>query len=172
MGFGKDNQGVIIRERATLTIGALASVAAIKATAGIAGNLLEDFRLIKSEFFINEDTGFQAVGDQLIIGICNGALVAAEIAETMITDGPLNRSDRANQEHAERFVKPLFMMSQESAALPDFPPNNKMMMDKTIRWTFSNPNGWAWFAFNPLSGAITTGSVFTITAVHYGVWVS
>ncbi len=170
MGFGKDGKGVIIRETVGLTIGALVAGAVVKHTAGL--TLGEDFRIIKTEFFVNQLANFGAVGDSIIIGICNGELSETEIAESLAVDGPNDRNDRVPEEQAMRAVWPIVHIKGNSTTVPEQPPNDGLPMEKVLRWTFSNPEGWSWYAQNPLQGALTTGAVFQIRAKYFGVWVT
>lgn len=172
MGFGKQGTGEILHERATLTIGGLAAAAAIKSTAGLLDNLLDDFRIIKTEYLISQVGNWGAVGDEIYFGICNGELTVAEIAANIVSNGPQNRNDRGRQESSMRAVWVLGQLKGSSTTIVEDVLDGGKVQEKTLRWTFSNPEGWSWFAFNPLTGALTTGAVFSITAKHFGVWVS
>ncbi len=173
MGFGKDGKGIILRETVVLTPGALAAGAVVKHTGGV---ILQttSFRILKTEYFVSQQGAFAGEGDEIIVGIANGALTTAQIAEALNADGPDDRND-PDKEEADRAVwlkGPQIKETQLAADTYGEPvPNNGMPMSFSLKWTFTPTEGWDWFAFNPLSGALTTGSVFNITATHYGVWV-
>ncbi len=173
MGFGKDGKGVIIREAVGIVPGGLASNAVIKSTSGGVTLGTTSFRIIKTEYLVSQGTAWQADGDQLFFGICNGDLTTAEIAETIQANGPTDRNDRTLQERAERAVWLLFDLKDPETTGATFSRtlNDGKPMEKSLRWTFTPTEGWDWFAFNPLGGAITTGAAFAIKATHYGVWV-
>ncbi len=169
MGFGKDGKGIIIRERTTITLGTLGANTALKQDSPLA--ILEDFRMIKSEIFASLDGATSVEGDgQIIIGIANDELTAAEIAECLTVDGPLNRNDRVAEEQVMRAVFPLFAIPFKTLASQQGIHDNRPFED-TIRWTFSNPEGWTLFAFNMGSSALTTGGVIQLVNKYYGVWV-
>lgn len=163
MGFGRDGKGVIIREDVDITLGTLAQNTAIKATSGgLGGAMDEDFRMIKSEF--NAAFEMQAAGDEFYIGIADNELTVAEIAECLAVNGPIAMNDNLGRERAERPVWLLGIFSNNSKNQHLLPVEFK------LRWTFSNDEGWTWFAFNPAADALTTGAIVNIHAKHYGVW--
>ncbi len=175
MGFGKDHRGMILREKVTLTVGGLAANSVVFHTGGI---ILEttSFRILKTEYFVTQSGAFAAEGDEVIIGIANGELSAAEVASSLISAGPDDRNDRVGEELAMRAVwltGPNIKEPADPAAVTTFsaPSNSGLLMSFSLRWTFTPTEGWNWFAFNPLGGALTSGAVFFITAKHFGVWV-
>ncbi len=170
MGFGKDGKGVIIREDDVESLGALAQFSVVKMD-GI--TLREDFRMLKSEIFAHVDVLTAGEGQGLLLGIANDDLSAAEIAACIVTDGPTDNSDRIKVETANRNVKLL-----SSAILQDvagtsrhfFGENGSPMITSKHRWTYSNPEGWAFFIFND-GLTLTTGSAVRLVATHFGMWV-
>ncbi len=167
MGFGKDGKGAMIRERHIITLGALVAGAVLKSDAQLA--IEEDFRIIKTEVFPSLLT--HAVGEAPIyFGIADNELSVTEIAEALEVDGPLDRNDRVKVEQAERPVWILgqFLGDQQDVSDNPFPVG----IVKNLRWTFSNPEGWTWFAFNGGPDNLTTGAFLRLYAVHYGVWVT
>lgn len=164
MGFGKDHKGVIIRDEATITLGTLAQNVAVAQASPIA--LTEDFRLVKlAELVINADN-FATAGDFVDIGIASGELTVAEIGEALNLSGPLDRNDRLGEERASR---PVWILATIGAG-SDL-PNDGVPMEKTIRWTFSNPEGFQFFAYNR-GPALTTGGIIRLGFKAFGVWVS
>ncbi len=135
--------------------------------------LVEDFRILKSEIFAKVGGLTAGEGDDLLFGIANGELSNAEIAEAIVTDGPLNRNDREGHERAMRNVRLLSFASQELTNVDrafQGETGGPMVISKH-RWTYSNPQGWAFFVFNNGS-ALTTGATAAAIATHYGLWVS
>ncbi len=172
MGFGKDGKGVILREVATITVGALAAGAVVKHSGGV---VLEttSFRILKTEYFAVMSTAFQGEFDQILLGIANGALTTTQIAEAIEVNGPDDRNDRVEAEQAMRavwLVNHLQEQGDSANAIQD-QLNNGNVMHFSLKWTFTPTEGWDWFAFNPLGAAITTGPVIKIFAKHFGVWV-
>ncbi len=172
MGFGKDGKGVIIREDVLLTAGGLAAISAVKSTEGITLQTTS-FRVIKTTYFVVVRGSFGAEGDEVIIGIADGTLSTAQIAEVMNNNGPADRNAMVSAAIADRAVWPLVQIKEpaDSATSYPLPVNNGMPMEKSLRWTFTPTEGWDWFLFNPLAGALTTGLVVAIFATHFGVWV-
>ncbi len=171
MGFGKDGKGIILREVATITIGALAAGAVVKHTGGVVLQTTS-FRILKTEYFAVMTTAFQGEFDQVLLGMANGALTTTEIAACITADGPDDRND-PDKEEAMRAVWLLAHLREQgdSANAINEALNNNMLMDVSLRWTFTPTEGWDWFVFNPLGGAITTGAVVSIVVKHFGVWV-
>ncbi len=171
MGFGKGGTGVIIRQVESVALATLANNTALKLTGGI--TLTEDFRMLKSEITCLVRGLTSTEGEGLLLGICNGELTAAEIAEAIVVDGPGDRNDRVAQERAERavwIVASLDMLGGSTQA------NFKGQQGSTLiewkkRWTFSDPEGWDFFIFN-MGLALTTGANVNLRATNYGVWVT
>ena len=173
MGFGKNNTGVIIREQATQALGTLAAnTALIIATGDL--TITEDFRMLKSEIVAHLDALTSTEGDGLLLGIANGELTIAEIAETLQTDGPADFSDREGTERAERFVKVIsqFEQSDQTKTNGIFRNENggPIIVIKP-RWSFSNTNGWNFFLYNDGANAFSTGAVVRLIMTHFGVWI-
>lgn len=168
MGFGKDGKGQILRENCAIALSTLADATAIKATSGgLAGNMQEDFRIIKSEIFVYVEG--HTVGEGLItIGLADNELSVAEIAECLDVNGPVDRNDHLN---AERVMRPVFEVCQIGETTMEI-PNEGLPLEKTFRWTFPAAEGWCWFAYNDSGAALTTGTIVRIRVKHYGVWLT
>ncbi len=165
MGFGKDGKGVIMYNNDTITLGALASHAAVKQTNPLA--IEEDFRVLKMRIVGGLDSTTGEEGP-IVLGIADNELSAAEIAECWNAEGPLDRNDNLKDERAHR---PVFILCNlEETAFGD----GKYVFDveENIRWTFSNTEGFCIFAFNLDGAALTTGGVVRFLAKFYGVWVT
>ncbi len=172
MGFGKDGKGEIITETKQQALGTLGNVTAITVATPLV--MAEDFRIIKTEMAALVTGLTTAEGQGLMIGIANGALTVAQIAEAISAQGPLNRNDRARQEFAMRFVKLLATIAggDNASTVKRFEnAEGGGMISETIRWTFSSPEGWQFFVWNN-GVALTTGSSVRLQAKHFGVWVT
>ena len=174
MGFGKQGKGCILREIQTITVGALASGVAIKAASQVA--IEDDFRIMKSEYFMvvrDQAAGSVVPVDHLLIGIANNELSVGEIAECIAVDGPKDRNDAVPNERSHRAVWLLEILEHiGDANLANRNSRESTKGEWVNPWTFSNGDGWTWFAYNPSGAAATSGMVIDIVAKHYGVWVT
>ncbi len=175
MGFGKDGKGAIITHADIITLSTLATNTALKQDAPLA--ITEDFRLIKMEIAAWLANG--TVGEGPIhLYLVNDELTVAEIAECILNAGPLDRNDRVAQERAERavFLVGTFGNAQGASDAVDDPlrgaDGQEGVVNKTIRWTFSDPEGWSLVAFNQSGGTLTTGGVVRMVCKFFGVWVT
>ncbi len=174
-GFGKDGRGIILHElEVTTSLGALASLAAIK----LAGpTMTTDFRILRSDvecYIIDANNTKDVTG--LIFGIANGELSAVEIAEAM-TAVPTKINDAEITERAQRNVKVLGILDIRGSAVAGTSfmfvgPEGSPMMTSKHRWTYHQPEMWDWFVFNNTGSALTTGGLATLSATHFGVWVT
>ncbi len=168
MGFGKDKKGVIITQSDLITLGTLANNVAVKEDAPLA--ITEDFRIIKVELTgtLVNNTGNE---NPISIYLVNDELSVTEIKEAIEANGPLGRSDRGAQEAAERavFLLGTFSGNGQTIHLHGH-DGQETVITKTVRWTFSNAQGWSIVAFNHSGAALTTGSVVRFLAKFYGVW--
>lgn len=165
MGFGKDGKGVIMHSQAGGdSIASLASGTAVKLTTTGPSTLTEDFRLIKVEL----SAAVQNLTDNdgpVMIGLADNELTIAEIAECLQAD-VTDRNDRLEDEKATRpvWILSTYIHGSEIA-------NNGLPIEKTIRWTFSNTEGFCLFAYNASNSTNTTGDVVH-HAKYFGVWVT
>lgn len=166
MGFGKDGKGVIIHEDVTIALLTLAGGAVLSA-----GNvaLQDDFRIIKSEYFARLD-GFTVAEGPLLLVLADAELQDIEIAQACLAQ-PSDRNDNVENERSHR---PVFNCGYFSgnAATGQVGQSDGRLAEKTIRWTFSDTEGWEWAILNLGSGALSTGAVVAVYAKHYGVWVT
>ncbi len=168
MGFGKDGKGVIITDVDVITLGTLANVTAIKQGSPLV--FKEDFRLIK--MIMSMHTRGQTVGEAGIeIYLCNNDLSVAEIAEAIVTAGPLSRNETVAEDLAKRAV---FLLGNIGAlGVVDFiqgKGGQYGVIEENIRWSFSDPEGWCIVAFNNSGAALTTGQVIRFSVKYFGVW--
>lgn len=166
-GFGKDGKGVILNERAVITLGALGSSVTKKSDSQLTFG--EDFRLIKSEYWVAYE-GLTAGETPIIIGIADNELSVTEIAECLAA-APVDRNDNLGNEQAHRPVFPFAVIPDHNDGIRGA-LNNGKAIEKTLRWTFSDTEGFTLFAHNDTGATLTTGGIIRIRAKHYGVWVT
>ncbi len=130
----------------------------------------DDFRMLKSVIHavITGVTAGEGVGLKLYLA--NGDLTLVEVEQAIEVNGPLNRQDRVNNEHAMRAV---FLVGAADGAgdqvFRDINTNAPVLVAKP-RWTFGASTSWNWVVHN--SGIVlTTGATINIHAIDYGVWV-
>lgn len=165
MGFGKDGKGAILREEGVITLGTLAANASIKSASQLA--IQDDFRILKTEVFVAAE-GFATDEYMVMVGIADNELDVTEIAETMDLSGPLDRNDH---DGSEKVMRPVWDIVQVGQDPGHEIPNNGLPIKFNLKWTFRNPEGWTFFAFNNSGSQLTTGGVIRYRAKHYGVWV-
>ncbi len=172
MGFGKDGKGAIIREDVTLAHTTFTARTAQK-LAGLSGLITKNFRMLKVEVMAHIQGLTAGEADMLAFGICNGELTNGEIAECLQPNGPRDRNDRVLTERAERYVTILaYAGPKDNDQLKCFYTGKlgeRLIVHKP-RWTFSEPEGWSWFVYNN-GTTLTTGSLSSVVATIYGIWV-
>ncbi len=169
MGFGKDGKGVIFTQKDLITLSTLGASTAIKQTTP--PQILEDFRMIKMRIAA-QMTGHTAGEGPIHLYLVNDELTEAEIVEAIDAEGPLNTNDRLAMERASRAVFHIGMFKPtgtNSNIVGD--KGQEGVIEKTVRWTFANPEGWALVAFNDLGATLTTGAVIRFVLKVFGVWV-
>ncbi len=171
MGFGKDGKGIIIREQRSVNLSTLAAGAAILVGTKLA--MTDDFRMLRSEVQAHLAGGTAGDVEGLIFGLADGDLTVAEIAATILANGPLDANDIVTGNIA---MRPVWNMG---VAITNFDgtdgfyqgeANSPMLIVKP-RWTFSATKSWNWFVFNDTGSALTTGASTFILAKNFGVWV-
>ena len=170
MGFGKDGKGVIITQADLITLSTLANNTGIKQASPMA--ITEDYRIISMELAAQLE-GVTSSETPIHLYLCNDELSVAEIAESITNVGPLDRSDRLQQERAERSV---FLVGTFNGTAVSIPirghDGQEGIVKKTIRWTYSSGQGFTLVAFNQSGGTLTTGGVVRFVSKYYGVWVT
>ncbi len=170
MGFGKDGKGALIRESTSLDLGTLGAVTAIKADAALV--IGDDFRLLKSEIMATLERDLGGTDEAVLIGIADNELSVAEIAECLVANGPIDRNDNLANERA---MRPVWIIGQfRGVGAVETIHMGLPIIHKGKPWTFSNPEGWTFFAFNPTGAALadTNTPEVKLFATHYGVWVT
>ncbi len=170
MGFGKDGMGQILYDQIRGGLGALATLDVALLGGSYDAALVEDFRIFKMDYWMNISPNQATVilDGPVIIGIAAGNLTAAEIEQSLEAI-PLN-ADATALEESNRPVWPL-----ETFLIPD--ADNADNSDLTrkgsinLRWTFQNPSGWVWWAYNLSSFNLITGSTVVTLAKMFGMWV-
>ncbi len=170
MGFGKDGKGVMIVDTGLITLATLANVTALKEDSPV--TLGEDFRLIKIDLLAMISGATPGEGP-IWLYLANDELTVAEIAEAIEVGGPSDRNDRLSVERAGRAVFMLGMFPLAVAEEPVHGPESQRgFLQKTIRWTFSNPEGFTLVVFNQSGGTLTTGATVRFAAKYFGVWLT
>ncbi len=170
MGFGKDNKGVIIRERFTHSLGALVD-GDVEITAKTLA-ITEDFRIIKTELSATIELTADAGAHGSVFGIANGVLTAAQIEACLELNGPSGPSARPAAEAAERFCKTLGVFQNPSGGLECslIGVDGGPLIRETIRWTFTDTDQWVFWVYNNTGVTMQTGNIVNVLATHYGVW--
>ncbi len=169
----KGSEMAIIKEQTTITLGALSGLD-VAAQAG--PTLLAGYRIIKTVWSATVIGLTVGEGVGLVLGIANNDLSAAEIEESLETNGPVNRGDRDREELAGRFTKIIGesrdITNGANVELPVVGPNGGAPVETILRWSFPlGTGGWKWFIYN-LGTGVTTGATVRIIATHYGVWLN
>ncbi len=171
MGFGKSGQGVIITDIDDITLGTLGSNTVVKQDAPL--GITEDFRMIKMELVAILKAATANEGP-ITLYLADDELAVAEIAQAIDGAGPIDRNDRVAMEQATR---PVFLLGTFAG---DASIDGKLkgadgqdgVVNKTVRWTFSNPEGWAICAHNRSGTTLTTGGIVKLSVKYFGVWLS
>ncbi len=165
MGFGKDNSGIILYDRITISPAALVALDLAKTDSAI--TLAEDFRILRMDYWV--DYGPQAAGDIILFGVADGALTAAEIEEALEARAG-DSNDVPETEQSMRAVWPLEIMGENSAGSGS--PSLGTKGSINLKWTFKDPDGWTFWLYNTDSAnPLTTGSKLSVITKIFGVWV-
>ncbi len=177
MGFGKDGKGAIVREKTTITLGALAANDAAGQDSAVLLDM--DFRILKSEFtaVIRGMTSLEGIG--LLLYMTQGILTVAEAEAAVEANGPLRLGDKINEELADRWVRLVGTTGAPTVNETERIFQNEQggsILKINPRWTFrrgrtSSEGGWNWMVYNN-GETITTGATVHLMATHYGVWVA
>ncbi len=170
MGFGKQGTGAILRSNENIALATLADNTAIKFSSNI--TLSEDFRVLRADILCHITTVTQGEGTGLVLGACNDELTVAEIAETLVADGPSDRNDRVVQERTERKVDLLSSGIENEGSVIFLGDDGGTVIHWKPRWTFSDPEGWAYFIWNHSGSTLNTGMQARLMQTVYGVWVT
>lgn len=164
MGFGKDGKGIIMYDGLSQALGTLTSFDVAEVGVLNAQTMTEDFRIIKIEGFAAWEAPTSEEGP-IVIGLASGELTDAEIEECLEAR-PVDRNDRVELEKSSRPVWPLAILGANQSNA------ETAVIDKTIRWTFSNDDGWKYWAYSLDGTSLTTGSYVKGLLKIFGVWVT
>ncbi len=176
MGFGKDNKGAIVKEKTSITLGALA---ADDAAGNDSAVLLDmDFRILRSDItaVLRGMTSLEGVG--LILYMTEGDLTVSEAEVNIEQNGPVRLGQQIEEELASRWVRRVGVTLPPTVNETERIFTNKYgggLLEMNPRWTFrrartDTEGGWNWVVYN--SGVVlTTGATVDLIATHYGVWV-
>jgi len=160
-----------MRDESSLSLGALEQGTCVKVDGVL---ITEDFRMLKAEISVHINGLTPLDGNNLILGIANGELTVDEIAEAIVANGPINRTQRLQQERAERNVKIVSTTDKQLSSETIARFRNKYggpIIELKHPWTYSNSDGWSWFIYNRGPG-LTAGGAASLLATYYGVWVT
>jgi len=168
-GFGKDGKGQIVRQADIITLATLADATALLQDNTSNLTLVEDYRILKLDYHVGLNEVIADGDGPIYFGICDGELTITEIAEQLVQTGPLSRNDNARTEQSLRpiWILEVFGPEKQGGGRPNWRQGTK-----NLRWTFSDPQGWNFFAFNQSGGVLVTGNVLRFRAESYGVWVT
>lgn len=170
MGFGKDGKGVILRQSISEALLTLANDTAIFIT--VKPDILERFRMLKSEIIGNVEGLTAGEGRGLSLWLADGDLTLAETEAAIEGAGPLGPNDPVAAAIAERFVMPVGVVGggQPLAHIHDGHTNGPIVVTKP-RWTFSRSKSWNWVLYN-MGASLTTGATVNLRVKNFGVWVT
>ncbi len=170
MGFGKDGQGVIIRESRSQVLGTLANQTGLLIGTKIA--TVERFRMLKTEVTSSVIDATAGELGGLVFGLADGDLTLAEIEAAIEVTGPLGPNDITSTNVA---MRPVWFMGGITV-----PPGTDGLflneeggptMESKPRWTFASIKSWNFFVYN-MGAALTTGATVIIKSKSFGVWVT
>ncbi len=172
MGFGKDGKGAILWDQTQILPGAL--IPADVAGAATNQNLIEDFRILRTDYWINylpvATDGFEG---PVLVGMAPGGLSAAEVEEA-IDSVPTYPGDAPASERSLRPVWPLeaFVFLVDNAQ--GWGGHGELVKKGSFnpKWTFHDSDEWIWWVFNFSGNTLTTGGQVNIVAKHFGVWLT
>ncbi len=171
MGFGKDGRGAIVHEFRSQAVGTLANNTGLFLGTKLA--ITKDFRMLKSSINAILTAVTAAEMDAgMEMWLVDGDLTLGEAVAKIESQGPLEPYDRIGEEVAERYVKFVGAfgggegVGQERRMVNEAGGYPKEMKP---RWTFGETKSWQWMLYNR-GAAPTTGALWRVQAVHYGVW--
>ncbi len=173
MGFGKDGMGAILYDQVNTNYGALAALGVAEIQGGYHDALVDDFRIIKTQYQIGirAAAGVVLQDGPLIFGMADASLTSTEIKEC-IDSRVLNQGQVPEEEESMRPVWPLeiFNVLDPDAGNGGMSPG-PITGSFNPRWTFRNPEGFTYWIFNLGNVVTITGSFIQGLFKHFGVWV-
>ncbi len=159
-----------IRESATITAGALANDTTVVAASPA---MTQSGAIVKTEYLSLKANAFTAgESNPLLIGIADGQLTAAEIAECLGVDGPTFHGEDPSEHRADRHVRVLAQISVEQGNGPAMLIQNgdALLLGVDIKMGFTEEKAWQWFLHNISGATLTTGGTVRIFAGHLIRW--
>ncbi len=173
MSFGKDNMGVIINEKRSVSLGTLGADTGLIIGTKLA--ILERFRMLKSEVIATVIGMTGSELGSLALYLVDGDYSLAEFEAVIEANGPLGPNDKVEDAIQERFVKFVGMtngvINANGESLNLRGEGNQPQMVVIPRWTFARTKSWNWIAYN-YGDAPTTGATLKIQTKCFGVWVT
>lgn len=169
-GFGKGGRGQILYVHEAIGLGALASNTVIEIKVY---TLEEDFRILKMEGYIGRSDRQSGDDSAVIFVLYDSTLTIAQVAECLASE-PKNSNEIVPLERSHR---PVFILGSPETGNGGYEGTTVGQQGHLIpfewdqRWTFANPEGFAFGVFNAFGGALPTGSQALLFAKIYGVWV-
>ncbi len=156
----------IIIEQPMGTLPALEADLAVSTAIGVTAGMLKPFRILKTEYEFNYEGSTVGQGP-VIFGAAIG-LTKAQIEET-ITSRPTSDQDLDESDDANRAV--WFLDSISPTGLSDGSGNGIVgIREWKPRWTVQKGEDLQWFAFNADDQSLATGTLWGVTAKHYGLF--
>ncbi len=167
--FSDNDKSGIVYDDVMITVGALASKAAIIAGGKIDSARLNGFRVLKTQYWIDWEGKTDADGP-IMIGLSEG-LTAAEVASCINAD-PQSSSELVNNANTKRPVWPLEMLSKQAIEAGASNGQGAFKGDAKIQWSVREGRTLSWWAFNMEAVALAAGTLVNIFAKHFGVWLN
>ncbi len=160
-------------ERLTITLGALATKAAILVNTPIDALREQGCRLKKVKAWM-EYNGHTNTEGPIIVGLAAG-LSNAEIAEALSAD-PQHWKDISASEEANRRVYPVWVISSNgqlsgSSTAVQFEPG-RLRNIGVPSWLIIEGEALSWFAFNSFTSDLSTGTIVDIVTTYVTTWES
>ena len=155
-----------IYKHATITVGALATLSAVKGNTVIDGSRENGVRIEKMKAALSWHNKTADDGP-CTVGLCNSDLSPAEVAECMVAD-PQKPLDTPASEQSMRNIFPVWLIDKASTGT-----GNLVQEYTDIRYPWKEileGDGLSWFLFNHDSATLTVNFVCEIPMVIIGSW--
>lgn len=160
-----DSNLSIVYDDVQLVLSTLGSKTVFTAGSKIDASRLNGFRVLKTEYWINYE-GKTAGQGPIMVGL-SANHDATEIEECIEADPQSSARGEDALNRAMRPVWPLYMIPTKPTDSLEAADDNGNF---TPKWSSPESFGFFWWAYNMSGGALTDGTIVTIFAKHYGVW--
>ncbi len=154
-----------------LPVGALAAGAAVIANSRIDAARENGFRIVKSQLFLTL-TGKTTAEGPIAFGVAMNVPNAAAITAILDADPSDSKADISRGEGV--FVKILGVLGLLETSFPPISRDGPgWMMEISYGkngWSIPEGRGLVYWARNNDGSALTTGTILTFSAEHFGVW--